>query len=216
MYDDQNNHSKVAFFFGAGASVDAGLYDVVKLVSELKQWLGSDSQAGYRLIVDAILNDLRRFKHETEDETDIDIELLLETVEKIENRYNDVLQYFCDNKKLRLETHRDYSSVFGGNIKLSTKIRLFIKDLFSRTQLSTEYLSPLKDFITQYRPLSIFSTNYDVCVESFCNDNGKNWTDGFNPYWNPHLEYRREDVDVKLYKLHGSVLKLEIICGVMS
>jgi len=29
--------------------------------------------------------------------------------------------------------------------------------------------------------------------------------DGFNPYWNPQLEYSRKDDDVKLYKLHGSI-----------
>jgi len=37
LCDDVNNNSQIVFFLGAGASVDAGLFDVVKLVDKLKQ-----------------------------------------------------------------------------------------------------------------------------------------------------------------------------------
>ncbi len=119
LYNHQSNNSKIVFFFGAGASVDAGLFDVVRLVNELKQWLESNSRIEYLFMIEAIISTLRKFKHHTKDESDIDIELLLETVERIENRYNDVLQYFYENKNARLERHQEYSSVFNSNTKLS-------------------------------------------------------------------------------------------------
>jgi hypothetical protein len=64
----------------------------------------------------------------------------------------------------------------------------------------------LNNFIRECSGLSIFSTNYDVCIEQFCIENGRKYVDGFNPNWNPEVEYLRHSyVDLRLYKLHGSI-----------
>ncbi|MGC1134471.1 MAG: SIR2 family protein [Nitrososphaeraceae archaeon] len=51
--------------------------------------------------------------------------------------------------------------------------------------------------------MSIFSTNYDIVIERLCESYGKTYTDGFTKGWNS--ESFRDDVDIRLYKLHGSV-----------
>jgi hypothetical protein len=51
----------------------------------------------------------------------------------------------------------------------------------------------------------IFSTNYDLCIETFCEQNKvKKCIDGFRLHWDVE-ELRRNDADVVLYKIHGSV-----------
>ena len=88
----------------------------------------------------------------------------------------------------------------------SPKRSTLIKTTFSNTRINVAYLKPLNNFIREYRGLSIFSTNYDLCIEQFCKENGRTFVDGFNPYWNPETEYRKKcNVDVCLYKLHGSI-----------
>ena len=60
-------------------------------------------------------------------------------------------------------------------------------------------------FIKDYKPLNIFSANYDVCIEHFCRLIRKEYVDGFNPKWNPDVVFNSENTDVRLYKLHDSV-----------
>ncbi|MFZ0511001.1 MAG: SIR2 family protein [Candidatus Nitrosopolaris sp.] len=53
--------------------------------------------------------------------------------------------------------------------------------------------------------MDIFSTNYDVCIEQFCKLNNKECVNGFNPKWDPEVVFNNPHMDVRLYKLHGSV-----------
>jgi hypothetical protein len=44
--------------------------------------------------------------------------------------------------------------------------------------------------------------NYDGVIETFCENNGISYSDGFDPYWNPN---NFDTKDVKIFKLHGSL-----------
>jgi hypothetical protein len=198
--------SKIIFFLGAGASVDAGLPGVVGLVNEIwnssKDKKNKDLSPKLLAIVKKILYVLKRWKTERNDKTPLDVEILLEAIEKIENLSEDVLSAFYDNKNLKIKRH-----AFSTNDQLSTQIKRLIRNRFSDTRVKTDYLEPLQDFIIEHKPLSVFSTNYDVCIEQFCKNSGvKPVVDGFDPNWNPEREYKRvDDVKLQLYKLHGSI-----------
>lgn len=67
------------------------------------------------------------------------------------------------------------------------------------------YLEPLLSFLGKDKPLDIFSVNYDMAIEQFCNIYKIEYTDGFDLYWN-QKNFDRTDVDIRLYKIHGSIL----------
>lgn len=165
----------------------------------------SNSKTDQLNIIDEILSILQIWKKKRYDPSDIDIELLLDIIEKIEDRDHDLLSFFYENKTLGLEKYSGYESVSNGKKELSSELKRFIRQIFSDTQLKTGYLEPLNGFITEYRVLSIFSTNYDACIEKFSKNNSKKLVDGFNPSWSPTQEYSRPDVHIRLYKLHGSI-----------
>src|SRR6266516_1901765 len=109
------------FFLRAGASVDAGLPDVVGLVRRFLDW--SESQAdnpyldkeqcqiyeGQAALTREILTIIQDWKTKHNDDSKIDIEILLDTVEKIENRDQQPLSAFYENTSLRIEKHPAYS-----------------------------------------------------------------------------------------------------------
>jgi hypothetical protein len=85
-----------------------------------------------------------------------------------------------------------------------------LKDFIKRkaiieSQEKIRYLEPLLGFVEEHKPLNIFSVNYDTCIEQFCNVHQLNYQDGFDVNWNPQV-FEREDVDIRLYKLHGSII----------
>jgi hypothetical protein len=121
---------------------------------------------------------LRKFKDAKKDENPIGIELLLESIEIIENRHDDILSYFFKNEPVEMEKFQGCGTFFKGNEAFSSEIKQFIKKVFSQTQMNTQYLNPLNDFIRHHKPLCIFSTNYDACVEKFCQHNNKDLVDG--------------------------------------
>jgi hypothetical protein len=84
-------------------------------------------------------------------------------------------------------------------------LRHFIREKTIVSEDKIDYLAPLKEFIGKYKSLDIFSVNYDTCIEQFCKEYGLRYTDGFELYWYPEL-FDDSDYDVKLYKIHGSVM----------
>jgi hypothetical protein len=133
------------------------------------------------------------------------MELLLETIEKIEKRDRDVLPLFYERNTFSLSDCRGYELISDGKALLSEEIKRFIKTFFTEKKIKIEYFKSLLAFIKHQKPLSVFSTNYDVCVEEFCKVVGKEYVDGFNPKWNPEEVFGNPNSDVRLYKLHGSV-----------
>jgi hypothetical protein len=204
MHSDECNPDLI-FFLGAGASIDAGLSGVLQLVDRFKEWLESKSKTDQLNIVVEILSILDMWKKKRHDPSDIDIELLLDAIERIEERDNDLLLYFHKDKTLRLEKCGSYDSISNGKKRLSSELKRFIREVFSETQLKTDYLEPLNGFINEYGVLSVFSTNYDACIEKFSKNNSKKLVDGFSPNWNPIQEFSGPNVHIRLYKLHGSI-----------
>jgi hypothetical protein len=116
--------------------------------------------------------------------------------------------HFYDNCIPLLQENSGYHLLSNSNKpndSLSDMIKRFIKTTFTEKKLDVRYLKPLNQFIKLYKPIHIFSTNYDICIETFCQEYDKKYIDGFSPGWDIN-NFEKKDVDVLLYKLHGSFL----------
>ena len=206
LSSDEPN-SDTIFFLGAGASIDAGFLDVVRLKDEFLKWLKKESKTDSLFLSNVILNTVRSWKAKRPWEPtdlDIDIELLLEVVERIENKGEDPLSEFYDDKILRLEKNPANVDLINKRM-LSKELKTFIKVYFNRTDIQTDYLQYLKEFLIDDKPLEIFSTNYDICIEQVCKKNEIRFIDTFDPKLKTQTRNYKVHGGIILCKLHGSI-----------
>lgn len=189
---------KMIFFLGAGASVEAGGKGVVDLVFDFMNWLKPKSEPDFN-VVEKIIAELDEWIAEQKIRRKVDIELLLDAIEKLENAQKDILLKFYDNKEFIL-------SNFKGDKHLSSEVKLFIREKCFISKEKTNYLKPVLPFVNRYNSLDIFSTNYDNCIEEFCDAQGIKCVDGLDASgWNVEI-FRNLDEGIRLYKLHGSII----------
>lgn len=182
--------SKVVFFIGAGASVAAGVPDTYSFVDEFKENIQEEDKKG---TIEKIIETLKSWKN-----SNIDIELLLETLTKLENKEQEpLLQFYEDGNFILKDAFQKKP--------LIKDLKDFIKSKAIVSEENVQYLQPLLAFIHEFRPLDIVSLNYDTCIEQFCNIHKLTYQDGFDVYWNPKV-FGAEHIDIRLYKLHGSVI----------
>jgi len=199
--------AEVIFLLGAGTSIPAGISGVRDMANKFLLKLQEEHRNSYFEIANGIRTLLSEWKVDQK-EVVIDIELLLETIERLENRHLDVLSLFYNQKKIldifeNLERDRSKQEV---RPKLSSVIKKFIKSETGKPNIGVDYLNGLLKFMEGHMPLLIFSTNYDICIERFCIKNKKTFFDGFfDGKWDPDKFATNLDRDVLLYKLHGSV-----------
>jgi uncharacterized protein YbcI len=194
---DLANKQDILFFFGAGASVKAGVPDTFGLVNKFKETIASNP---YELkAVEKILEILTLWKKEQgKDAPEVDVELLLETLERLETKDQDIL--------IKFHTITDYAlSGYVAKNPLKDQLKDLIKSVGVVKASNVRYLEPLLGFIEESKPLDVFSVNYDTAVEQFCNVYKREYVDGFDLYWN-RKSFERTDVDIRLFKLHGSIL----------
>jgi len=180
--------SEIMLFLGAGASVAAGVPDTYSFVDK---FIGSIKDSDKKETIEKIVEILKRKR------LDIDVELLLETLTKLSKREEEPLLDFFEEKKFVLSKYSEKKP-------LIDDLKNFIKSKAIVPEKKVQYLQPILSFIEDYRPLDIISLNYDSCIEQFCNVNKLSYQDGFDVHWNPkNFEI---DTDVRLYKVHGSVM----------
>lgn len=185
--------SEVVFFLGAGASVAAGVPDTYAFVDE---YIKSIQEPTKKETIEKIVQTLKEWKY-----SNVDIELLLETLTKLDNKEREPLLQFYKNGNFILEGDSEKKPLISG-------LRDFIKTKAIVSEDKIQYLRPLLDFVEEYETLDIISLNYDICIEQFCNVHKLSYQDGFDIYWNPKI-FASEHNDIRLYKLHGSVMWYE-------
>lgn len=183
--------SDVAFFLGAGASVEAGVPDTAGLLSNFVAKLPSELAAAVKTFLDRLDGWAKKQKPPRL----LDIELVLETLQHAVNWKDDPLAAF-------VHSELDLSSI--DPAQLLRLLRDFVKDRVMVGAENIKYLAPLRGFIDQYKPLNIFSANYDTAIEVFCAEHKLKYRDGFDEIWNPRL-FNEPDAHVRLFKIHGSV-----------
>ncbi|MBN1762162.1 MAG: SIR2 family protein [Methanomicrobia archaeon] len=186
--EDNIQSSRVIFFLGAGASVAAGVPDTYSFVEEFRE---SISDAAKKESINQIIETLEEWKG-----SEIDIELLLETLTKLERKDEEPLTSFFKEDKFALS---DLTLIE----PLIKDLKDFIKSKAIVSEESIKYLEPILGFLEE--PLDIISVNYDTCIEQFCNVYRRVYQDGFELEWNPKT-FAKEHTDIRLYKLHGSVM----------
>ncbi len=190
---------KVVFLLGAGASVDAGCPTVFELVESFRQFVESAGTKAEVAALDFILARLNDFEPIREGRRILDVELLLSTVQLLSERGDNPLSAFASSWTAdlrRAQTH------------LSRLLQLLEEHIRAKCTVSASalgYLAPLRDFVSYYQELDVFSLNYDTAIEMTCQRWDIPYTDGFDAYWNPAL-FRSPDYRVRLHKLHGSLL----------
>ena len=232
MEDKETNdveNNEIIFFLGAGASVAAGVPDTERFISGnegFKKRIEDKGSEEEKIVLQEILTilekkkeDIRQkyrelarqskdkkkskkfegIKKEKEKFEKIDVELVLETLYKLNNKEVEILPDFYDEDTFKIKSKEKSLK------SLEKKLRHFIREKTIVSEDKIDYLAPLKEFIGKYKTLDIFSVNYDTCIEQFCKEYDLRYTDGFELYWYPEL-FDDSDYDVKLYKIHGSVM----------
>jgi len=196
---DSDNGNDVIFFFGAGASIDAGIPDTYTFVEEFSAEIDSKHSTMY-FPLERILEIRKKFNEKHYGKAEVDVEQLLVTLEHLENMDDEILLDFYEEKRLDTDIkHRDVCY-----------LRDLLEEFIRKRAIVKEeqYLDYLKELLKFIPPsLEIYSVNYDTCIEQLSHQSGMKYTDGFDIYWNP--DKFREEYDIKLLKLHGSVIWYE-------
>jgi SIR2-like protein len=186
-------------FLGAGASVRAGISEMGMLYRDYKSWLQSNSKTEEFKIVDEIETILKSWIKEKEIDIQIDIELLLETIERLENVDKDFVTAFYKNMEFVLPEEFKKTRSLSKGLKEYIRIKCFVPEE------NTDYLDPMLNLLSPQTTLNIFSTNYDNTVEQFCDRWDIRYVDGFDSTgWNPKI-FKESSAGIRLYKIHGSI-----------
>lgn len=183
------------FFLGAGASVKAGVPDTYNLVTAFQDEVKADQSLGPT--TERIVTVLKDWKKTTgHDDDRVDVELLLEALERLKTRDSDFLVRFYENPKYKLESEPEKSRII-------EKLRDFIKSKAIVDQESVAYVQPMLTYLREYSLLDIFTVNYDTLIEQFSTVYKIELSDGFESRWDSNAFARSKDI--RLYKLHGSI-----------
>jgi len=146
----------------------------------------------------------QRFNERTlgEDKKKVDVEQLLLALEHLENKNNEILLDFLKKKTFKSEIDEQDVSELKGLL-----LDFIRKTVVVKNERKLDYLRELFKFNF---PLEIYSVNYDTCIEQLSHINYVKYTDGFDIYWNPD-NFRDDKFNVKLFKLHGSIIWYESI-----
>lgn len=197
--EKQKKEQDVIFFFGAGASVDAGIPDTCKFVEDFKRFTKEKSR--FHSCLMSILQIQEAFNEKTLEKKDVDVEQLLGTLTRLIDRDKDILLDFYKNSVLKESIIEDMQLLS----ELKELLEDFIREKVIVEEKNLEYLKELLSFEP---PLEIYSVNYDTCIEQLSHINHLRYTDGFDTYWD-RKNFSKDFIDVKHYKMHGSVIWYE-------
>jgi DNA-binding ferritin-like protein (Dps family) len=190
-----NNVPDVIFFIGAGFSKPAGVPLMSEFVTLFEKRLKQkgDDYHNYFLTI-------KKSMTKTSGSNQPDLEVLM-----------DILSRLANGNTLEMSAwqEKDELSAFNEEIRKDTKSELenLIREkcIIDPDAKLNDY-SPLNDVFKTIKPLDIFSVNYDDVLEVFCYKNKYTLEDGFALYWDPSRLSNLVGIDVRLLKLHGSVL----------
>lgn len=199
---------RIVIFLGAGASAKAGVPPTFEFVEAFRRDLLSRTvtknptrkvDPKLLTVLDQLLRVLRRWRKRTTPSDDrIDVELLLDAL-TIAGSLND---------QVASALHYGYPvAVAGKKRELDSLLKLlqrFVREKCYVGLYAAEYLGPLIRFLKANKPVHVFTVNYDLVMEQFLERSSRQFTDGFDLYWNPS-KFLDDRYEVYLYKLHGSV-----------
>ena len=199
---ERRNQNDLVFLLGAGASIEAGVPDTRKFIygenekddiQGFIEWLKENDMEKELEVLENILNIFK----ERNDSPFIDVELVLGVLNALNNKEKYDLVYFYDRETFKFKSKDEVNRLR----ILEKNLKKIIREKVVVRKDDINYLDPLIEF---QKPINIFSVNYDTCIEMLCMKHELTYTDGFELYWNPELF--EKNVDVKLFKIHGSII----------
>ena len=190
--------SKVIFLLGAGASHDAKLPLMADLTTGFPEWLTTatttvEDKHRDRLLFDAAVKAVSPAGAPN-------IEVVLSLIGSLSSlKLGPAAQVITK-----------WQAPFDGSphdlAVLAADIREYIGARLRKVNPKDgEYLSGLLDFQDSDEPPDVFTMNYDRLVESMAARFGARFTTGFGDVWDPDLFAPKNDWDMRVFKLHGSV-----------
>ena len=200
MSDKNQPKTNTVFLFGAGASVDAGIPDTYDFVKVFEEYVNQHHKE-FSEILSKIMEVREKFNERIlgKEAKKIDIEQLLDTTRRLIQRNNDPLLEFYNEKRFSIEAGENNFSELKELLENFIRERVIIEE-----ETKLEYLKELLKFD---KPIEIFSTNYDTCIEQLSHIHHMRYTDGFDINWNK--DNFGKNLDLKHYKMHGSVIWYE-------
>jgi len=199
MNPNEKSSNDIIFFLGAGASVEAHVPDTQAFIYGNKknepgfiQWLLEKGKNNEHELLMKILQSIGKSKEEI-----IDVELILQILHELNTIEQNLIVRFYNKKTFKFKSPEDIRLLK----ELENDLRQFIREKVTVKKEAIAYLTPLLAF---QKPIKIFSVNYDTCIELLCMTHRLTYTDGFELNWQRDLF--NKDFDVKLFKLHGSII----------
>jgi NAD-dependent SIR2 family protein deacetylase len=180
LSDNEQRNTDTIFLFGAGASVDAGIPDTYTFVSEFEEYI-NQHHSDFRELLSSIVKIRKKFNQRIndKDESEVDIEQLLDTIRRLIERENEPLLDFYTEKRFSLNVEQNKFTKIKDLLENFIRERVIIED-----ESKLEYLKELLKFD---KPIEIYSTNYDTCIEQLSHIHHMRYTDGFSIYWDEKL-----------------------------
>ncbi len=140
-----------------------------------------------------------------------DFELLMQVCHDLKNMpvelINRLINRSSDQQLL------DFAQLVNGAESLDRCLKHYLHQHCQIQKDQIAYLYPFAHWLkltgTQ---LDIFSVNYDLVVESLCEEFFLTYTDGFLVNWQPEL-FSNPTYQIRLYKLHGSFVWYQSVLG---
>lgn len=99
--------------------------------------------------MEEILTIIKSWKQEIGNDSDVDIEEVLDVIEKIEDRNNNPFSYFFINNKLKLPTYLELEARHANEKRfLSNMLKRSIAKSIAKREIDVQYLQPLSQFIS--------------------------------------------------------------------
>ena len=191
---------KVSLFLGAGASVIFGKPTTKQFLEVLNKELGPDMTKFHNYLNTSLkfndvedvlqaLTDVRLFATKGMGSL---VFTLLSMPKELDN--GDFLQ-LCKDLEQRIKS--SIKSNYRWNYDHNNMLRQVYDHIFSDLRSNTD-------------PVTVFTTNYDTAIETYCREGDCTCIDGFVPNldhrkWTGNFDTKGVDKPVRLYKLHGSL-----------
>lgn len=192
---------KLGFFFGAGTSMAVGIPGIDELTKEILEKVGNP----YKLQIENI-------KKELHSNTNI---------ESILNRIRTISELIGDNENKEYDGLKGRASAKSLDIKICETIKEIVSEI-SECKINPHLIFAhwlQSTYCNRYKPIEIFTTNYDLLFEKSMEEVGLPYFDGFVgsvfPFFAPEsVESEVGEINesvcppktwTRLWKIHGSI-----------
>jgi len=206
------NPGEIIFLLGAGASFDANIPISKAMLDQLEKKLNDVSPENewkdYKNLYYCIKSGIQYGIGITNKPIEFNIEIIINTIEELLKSYEHPIYPFVGSWVPRLT---ELAGVDFVNIKNFKKLILTqLRNWMEINKIDDcAYYSGIINFQKQIEfPLSVFSLNYDLCLETQCVKNNVEYNRGFeNGIWSYKNFQRPGDIEspINLYKIHGSI-----------